>query len=395
MRQPRGYLPLLLAFIFIDETCSNYILNAFANRTSVLEFSLYLTFLLVSIITAPIQAGYSDFFCRKKSLIVSLSFSLLSCVLVFFSLKNTYSPLIFLFIGIVIKAALGNTLPLSWAAISDTQNKNFRFSLALSTSAMAFGYIVLIIIKRFFTDHSAFVISVLFAILIYLCIRYFRDIRDKKEHETPQDANTLALFKTSIKEEIKLIINNFLKDKRIRKALSAFLLWEVSFYSALIVDIDMKIDGFNDLSLSMLLGYFAGVLLLKFSKKTDLQMIKIGYILSICALVPILLLNFLFDMRLLIISCYFIYSIAAAFLAPSLFSILSRERKPHEQGKIYGLIDSTDTIAFLIASIYLILYNTLHLNPLFLVIFSLTAFVISWIPYAKFKKIKARTYQEN
>jgi cell shape-determining protein MreD len=154
----------------------------------------------------------------------------------------------------------------------------------------------------------------------------------------------------------------------------------------------MKIDGFNDLSLSMLLGYFVGVLLLKFSKKTDLQMIKIGYILSICALVPILLLNFLFNMRILIVSCYFIYSLAAAFLAPSLFSILSRERKPHEQGKIYGLIDSTDTIAFLIASIYLILYNTLHLKPLYLVIFSLTAFIISWIPYAKFKKIKAQTY---
>src|SRR5579863_8000522 len=146
MRKPYGYLPLLLAFIFIDETCSNYILNAFANRTSLLEFSLYVIVLFVSIIASPIQAGYSDFYCRKKSLIISLSCSLLSCILVFFSLKNTFSPLLFLFIGIIIKAALGNTLPLSWAAIADTQNKNFRFSLALSTSAMAFGYFMLIII---------------------------------------------------------------------------------------------------------------------------------------------------------------------------------------------------------------------------------------------------------
>jgi len=392
MRQPIGYLPPPFSIYFIDETCDNYVLNSFSTQSNLFEFVLYSIFLLISIIASPIQAGYSDFYCRKKSLIISLSFSLLSCIFILLSVKNILSSAIFLFLAIFAKAGLGNTLPLAWAAIADTQNKNFRFSLALSTSAMAFGYLVLILIKSFFNNHAAYVISALFVLLIYFCIRNFRDIRDQKEHFKPHQSFSLTFISTSIKKEIGLIVNNFLKDRRIRKALSAFFLWEVSFYSALIGDVDMKIKGFNDLSLSMLLGYFAGVLILKFSKKTDDEMIKIGYIISICALVPIFLLNFLFDIRLLIISSYFFYSLAAAFLAPSLFSILSRERHPHEQGKIYGLIDSTDTIAFLIASIYLIVYNTLQLNPLFLVIFSLTAFIISWIPYAKFKKTKAQTY---
>lgn len=388
------YLPLLLSFIFIDETCDNYLLNAVSNHSNLIEFILYAIFLLTSIVASPIQAGYSDFYCRKKSLIISLSCSLISSVLIFLSFQNVSMPFLFIFLALLLKAGLGNTLPLSWAAIADTQTKNFRFSLGLSTSAMAFGYLMLIAIKTFFENHSTFVIVILFLTLIYFCVYFFKDIRDKKELPSYENSMKNSIHKfsflASIKNEISLIVNNFLKDSRTRKALTAFFFWEVSFYSALIADIDMKIKGFNDLSLSMLIGYLIGVAYLKFSNKSDEQMIKIGYVISIASLAPILVLNYVFDIRILMLCAYFIYSLAAAFLAPSLFSILSGERKPHEQGKIYGLIDSTDTIAFLIASIYLIIYNSLQLSQIFLVIFSLTAFLISLIPYAKFKKIKSK-----
>ncbi len=393
------FLPLLLAFIFIDETCNNYIFNIFAHKPAFAEFVLFSCFLLLSIIASPIQSGYSDFFCRKRSLVVSLSCSLLALVCAFFSTENSLFPFLLLAVAILAKGGLGNNLPLAWAAIADIRAKNFRFSFGLSTAAMAFGYLVLICLKKLFnTGGSTIIVLLLFMVLIYFCVRKFQDIRDRK---TPLDAiepppsqyspQHEENFWNRLRNEISFIIRDFLKDRRTRKALVAFMLWEISFYSALIVDVDIEIRDFNHLSVSMLLGYLLGVVLLKFSsKRTDDQMIKIGYYLSILSLVPVFVIGPFFNMNITIICCYFVYSLAAAFLAPSLFSILSRERKPHEQGKIYGLIDSSDTIAFLIASIAAMSYHFLQIGPVYLVLFSFIAFLLSIAPYAEFKKIQPR-----
>ncbi len=401
-RIPNGYLPLLLAFIFIDETSNNFIFSTFTAQSHTTEFFLYSSFLLLSIIASPIQAGYSDFFCRKKSLIVSLSASLLSLLLISFSTRYAIALLFILPLVTLAKAGFGNTLPLSWAAIADTQSKNFRFSLGLSTSAMAFGYLGLLIIKTLFKDESALITSCLFIVLIFFCITKFEDIRDKKpsNFDNPSLSSTSAQkkqpklsIKTMFISEVKLIINNFLKDRRTRKALLAFMLWEISFYCALIVDIDMKISEFKNLSLSILLGYLVGVVFLRFmNKKKDEEMIKIGYYISIFSLIPIFILGYFLSVTVIMIYCYFFYSLAAAFLAPSLFAILSKERKPHEQGKIYGLIDSTDTIAFLLASISVMIYHSCQLNPMLLAFFSFIVFLISYIPYAQFKKIEPKMY---
>lgn len=386
----RSYLPLILAFIFIDETCNNFILNLFAKQSSVTEIFLYSGFLLTSILSAPIQSGYSDYYCRKISLVVSLSFSLLSILFAFLSTETAFSPLLFLILAFISKGALGNTLPLSWAAIADTQGNNFRFSFALSTSAMAFGYLILIGIKSFFNNsQSIFIIFALLATLIYLSIRFFYDIRDK---QFKNQINSHG-FVENLFIEINLIINHFLKDRRTRKAISAFMLWEISFYTALISDVDVKISDFKYVSLSMLIGYFAGVALLKFFYRyTDYVMIKAGYILSIVSLIPIFIAGPFTGIGRISVVCYFFYSLAAAFLAPSLFSILSKERRPHEQGKIYGLIDSSDTISFLIASIFVIFYHTYQVNAIFLPLFSLIVFLLSSIPYGRFKKTPAVEY---
>jgi len=102
--------------------------------------------------------------------------------------------------------------------------------------------------------------------------------------------------------------------------------------------------------------------------------------------VVITLVWFVSNIKFIIFPCYFVYALGAAFLAPSMLSILSKIRKPYEQGKIYGLLDSSDTIAFLAASVIDIIYSWTKLSHISIITISCAAFVLSLIPYEKFKK---------
>jgi hypothetical protein len=386
------YLPLLLAFIFAEENCSNYLLNLFNNQPYSHAFIFYVGFMLLSIIASPIQSGYSDFNCRRKSLIISLSCSLISLFFAFLSVQTSLS--VFLVLAILMKAGLGNTLPLSWAGIADTQTKYYRFSFGLSTAAMALGDFFLDVSRKIFNQNIFSIILILiFILLIYLCCKEFYDIR--KNDSRVQENKKSIPQKGLIFSEIKSMAKNFLSKKHIRNALLAFFLWEVSFYSALVVDLDLRLKPFKDLSLVILTGYLLGICVLKYLKnKNDDEMIKTGYIISLISVAPIFIFKSFFDIRPLMLVGYFFYSMGAVFLAPSLFSLIAKERKPHEQGKIYGLIDSTDLIAFLIASIIALIYHRWQANTIVLFLCSFIAILISWLPYARFKRTRPTINQQ-
>lgn len=72
------------------------------------------------------------FTVEKKSLIISISFSVLSLVLVFLYTKKILFSFYTLGVILLMKGLCGNTVPISWAAIADTQKRDFRFSLTLS-----------------------------------------------------------------------------------------------------------------------------------------------------------------------------------------------------------------------------------------------------------------------
>jgi MFS family permease len=384
IKTPKFYLPQLLLFILADEICNNYFLNIFSGLSSISaiqEFVFYFFFLIVQICLSPIQSGYSDFYCRKKSLLVSLFFSALSLVFAFFYFEYLPSPVFVLGAMILIKGGLGNNLPLSWAGIADTQTADVRLSLGLSTSAIALGYLSLIVLSQFFFGKSlSIIVFSLFVVLIFICFGSFFDLRDQSEGSN-REAPSLI-------KDIKLLMNNFIKVQRFRKGLLTFMFWEISFYSAHMLDVDLKISNFKGLTLAMILGYLLGVVFLwRLPEKKDEEMISIGYFISIISFFPIFIFYyFISDVKFLIIPCYFFYALGAAFLAPSLFSTLSKERRSNEQGKIYGLLDSTDTIAFLLATIITMAYNWLELKQVFIIFFSFLAFLASWWPYAAFKK---------
>ena len=162
---PKAYLPQLLFFILADEIGTNYIFNIYAslsNGSTYLETFFFIFFLMVQIVFSPIQAGYSDFYCRKKSIAISLSFSAISLLPAFLYFQHSISPLFLLFLMAIIKGVAGNNLPLAWAGIADTQNSNIRLSLGFSTSAIALGYLALIFLRDLFSDKPLAVVIFVF-----------------------------------------------------------------------------------------------------------------------------------------------------------------------------------------------------------------------------------------
>lgn len=397
------YLILLLVGILLDEILDNYFLGIFGTRPMPQKAVLYGFFLLVQVVMSPLQAGFSDFYCRKRSLIASLGCSAISLILMIFYFKMVFLQTLALPIAALIKAAMGNTLPLAWAGIADTRKQNYRFSLGLSTSVIAVGYLVIIIMDAIFKEQqSLFIILFLFLCLILIFHKKFFDLIDRKSQREAV-SHEIGLYNTEKKGNIKYffkllfldyksIWKNFLKCKRFRTGLfGVFFLVEISFYSMHALGVDLSIKGFTDVTILMIAGYICGVCMLRYYKdKSDEFLINKGYKISIVSFLPIFILNHFFtssQLQWMIAPCYFIYSFGVAFIVPSLFSSLSRERKVHEQGKIYGLIDSTDTIALFLALIIGILYSYVKKN-IFIIYFSFFIFLISRLCYARFNRTK-------
>ena len=377
---------LIFYFIMMDEICNNSLINIFENNKH--SLILIFSFLIIQALAAPIQAGYSDLYCRKKSLIFSLSLSIISLTFALFYVTQWSISWVIISMMILIKSFLGNTLPIAWASLADAKMKDFRFSVGFATIGMAGGYLVLSLIQKAFSPSSSIIFSIILILLgVLLCMRFFIDIRGKSK-QSPQN--------NTIQKEVVVIFTDFLLCKRFRRALIVFMLWELSFYCVFILDVDMHIKAFDNLSLTMILGWILGVMILKFIKASDTSLIKIGFHLSIWSLISLLIFRFLFsESKYILLSLYFIYSIGCGLLVPSLFSILSKERKGNEQGKIYGLIDSIDTIAFLLAAILGIGYNSFNLKPNFIYILSFLTLLISVQYYVLFLKSKPKSPQSS
>jgi hypothetical protein len=374
------FLVILLSCVGIDEICNNTLFETFSTGPNLKKFILIGSLLVIQICIAPIQASLSDLYCRKKSLIIALMASFVSILILMTSFTKVASPILIFPLVIIIKGCFGNTLPIACAGIADTQKKNYRFSLALSTSTIGMSYFLLIVLNKMIGEKGSFFI--ILSILLFLVIStvlFFQDLRDK-EHKGLKNNK-------SIREDVKMIFNDFLNSRRFLLGIITFLLWEISFYSMHMLDVDMHIKEFKDVTLWMVLGYLVGSLSLRFFDRSDKEMIKIGYIGSILSIIPIFVITpWLGYFRIITLYSYAGYAFSAAYMAPSLFSTLSKERKPHEQGKIYGLIDSTDTMAFLLTSTTIIIYSSLELGTMAMPIFSLIMLLLSGVTYAAFIK---------
>ncbi|MBY0529444.1 MAG: hypothetical protein K2P51_04560 [Rhabdochlamydiaceae bacterium] len=154
------FLPILMFCILASVIGNNSILRIFGAQPPLIALVLSTTMIVLQIFAAPVQAGFSDFYCRKKSLIVSLVFSCLSLILlIFFKTRNLLSiaPLVLV---VLMNGILGNTIPLAWAALADTQKKNLRFSLALTTGAYSIAYMILAFSNLFVLSNTIWIFAI-------------------------------------------------------------------------------------------------------------------------------------------------------------------------------------------------------------------------------------------
>lgn len=388
------FLSLILTFIAFDVLCDNYIASSFNNESPVIEFSLLVGVMLLQIVFSPIQAGFSDFYGRKISLVVSISFSILSLIFVYLYDLHTLTYLPIIIAICVSKGILGNTVPISWAAIGDlgkTEGKNLRFFFALATASYAVAYLILIFMKKTFSDiDSTLLIIILFILVLFICVRHFFDMKDPRLKNIIKSKNT-HLF-DFIKKEL-ILIKNDTKNKLNQMILLSWIFWEISIYIILAYFADFGSYESTFIAVSMMIGYLIGTISMKFlSHVPDSKMIRVGYIISIISLIPYFFLYSSYGNQNSIIStCYFFHAIGNAILSPTLFSIISKNKKEHERGKIYGLVESADTIAFLMSGVAIITLKYFKLDLFILVCVSFFTVIVAWAPYKEYERITEKS----
>ncbi|MDN3504492.1 MAG: hypothetical protein P0S95_02815 [Rhabdochlamydiaceae bacterium] len=163
-------------------------------------------------------------------------------------------------------------------------------------------------------------------------------------------------------------------------------------YSILISQIDLRREStaIGYVPVMMMIGYIVGVLILRLKRVIPIPdeiIFKWGYFISFFSLFPYFLGCFFFEnIGVLLGLCYFLHAIGNSFLSPALLTMLSKEKPHHEQGKILGLVESFDSIAFLFSVGVVMVFNYLQFPIVVLVLFSFVSFAISLVYYSRFQK---------
>ena len=386
-------LYLLAICIFADVVCDNLIVQTYSDlsfrneKMSLIFITGFVTlYLVLQIIIAPFQSGLSDFYCRKKSLITALIFTLGSLTFTYLYDAGIFATILGLFIILLLKS-YGNITPISWAAIADVQKKELRFALGIATSPYALSYIILGLFNRLSKKTSSDLIIWFFILVIIIyVIKFFTDPNDIEKRKKRIDSSPLKKIST----EKRAIFKDF-RDKIILTGLLGYLCWSIALYIMLVILVDFGIAHGNAYAIHMMYGYFIGVLILKFCDKvSDNHIISLGYIVT---LVPLILYFFLKDTTikhslLINIPCVFT-GMGNAYLTTAMLTILSKERKIHEQGRVFGLVESIDTFGFWLATLIVLFYKIFKPSIHFLIFTSIFIFVLSLIPYLKNVKMRS------
>lgn len=380
-------IALVFIFILIDVLCENFLGIVYNERPRVEAALLFLGFGILQIIFAPLQSATSDIYGRKRSLIISLFFSLVSLALIYFFKQNA-NFLLFLIFSTLSKGIMGNTLPMSLALIADTRHKNYRLLFACATGAYALAYLLLASADfngiSFLENKINFYLILSFIAAIVVCVLL---LNNQKNNRLNIDEN-LSLLRV-LKTERRLLVED-VKHTPTRRGLTAFYLWETSLYVILLSQVDFHINKVTHIAESMMYGYLLGVVLLIFSYRLrDSTVIKIGYYTSFLSFIPyFVFFKIVEDQTLLLRTCYFFHALGNAFLSPAFLSMLAKELKARKQGRMYGLVDSVDTISYVCGAIVLFIFSMLKLDLVYLVSFSFIIFTLSWKFYDRFQNVK-------
>lgn len=380
---------ILLGLIVVGEMARVFLGNGVGLKTQQLsKLNLFILFLSLQVVFAPLQAGLSDFYCRKRSIIFCLICITMS---IFISSLYTYRKDLLILSALVFGIA-GNLIPISRAGLLDLifPHHNFRFFIGLSTVAIATGYCLSAIFFRLFPIYFILLL-ILIGLIAGIAIAYFYFIDIK-------DTDSLSpRMEFSLSQEVYALWNDFLRRPIFLLPLLSYFFIEIAFYEMFFDYTATSPESFLSSVILMCLGYMVGAFILRTSAREDEVWIRIGLLCSFFSLV-------LFtctptDISVFLRLIFFvIFSMGYGLFIPCLFSLLSKQEPAHNQGKIYGLVDSFDAAALLIA--YLMngqltksvthFKGVIHYHNFIIPILSIPCFFIAVLIYKYYLKYKEK-----
>jgi hypothetical protein len=366
---------ILLLCIFSTEAMYFIVLGLSAKHNYAHIVALGCT--IFSIVFGPLQAGLSDFYCRRKSLIVSLIATLVGSLIFYIWYQN--QKIIFLIIYILLIGIAGNVSPIAIAGFKDITKSFyvFRYFLSLYVIIYYAGGVFYNTSKMYATETVVYFSTIIIIFISIIFVSFlFRDLIDKDLQEG----------KISFKSECLAIYHIFIKDTSFLLATISFLLAEISLYQITFRTEISENLLLQYLPLELIIGSIIGAIFLKFNKSTDKYCLWMSLYLALASLVFVfILILFGINLKPVTISVLIVFSFCLCVIYSTFISILIRKRHHHDYGKIVGVIESVDDISYFLAILIIVFRRHIGLEYIWLI--SAVALFLAGILLHRFFKI--------
>lgn len=347
---------LLLFTLFANQM----LFMSIVDITPELSYAKYIVLVvtILSIIFSPLQAGISDTYCRKKSLIFALIITLLSTT--FYLIWVDYQNIFFLTLYIIFVGVAGNVTPIILSSFKDIIKSftNFRFIISIWILTFYLGESFPDILRQKLPKGSLLGLSTFLSfVALFLLVVFFKDTRDKSK-----------LPKILVKDQASYIYQNFFKNKLFLLSLLGYFFAIISLYQITFRSEILKNLLFENIPLEFIIGSLMGMIFFKFFKKDDTKSFYLGFISSLVAINLLFLLSYL-DIKYnqINIGLVIIYSFGYCLFISSLYCILTKPRHHHDYGKIFGIIESIDSLGYFFAASLIFFLKDIQMPNIWLI----------------------------
>lgn len=393
---------LLILSIFIVQINSSVIIYHLSSISAFYLLWAVLYHIISFFFTIP-QSSLSDNYGRKKLLLIACFVVLISSVYVFiitlikknyFDLSLMQSFSIFFPMCLILGMA-GNANPIARAAIGDLKLHDFRTAMGWATTIIGFGWITGVFL--------GFILPPLGVLLITIFLQLINFILLKKHLSLPENPQSVIIhkkiFSLAVKSPYKWYRGVFFISGG-AFAIFAYLFSEITFYQ--IYSLNENVINFNlkVVGILMAFGYAFGVLVQWITFISDKKAIRYGISISFISLILLLFCKYLFDNNTVTVTdnihssidgfLEFFFAFGFGFTVPTLFCFMAKKQSDN-LGKLFGIIDATDTFALMISYTTLFLGTKSKFLNQNIYIFSVCFFIISVIFYISYIK----NYQSN
>lgn len=399
----RRYSSILVISIYATQASTAAILSAIAKITGGGTGGLQVVYYLLTLAAAIPQAGFSDDYGRKRHLVIS-SICILSSLIVIFGLLafktmvTTKMPNYWPFLAvppILLLGIAGNAIPIARGCLASLKLHDFRSSIGFTSVFIGFGWVSVNLLSLIVSTIWVVAIVCLLQLIIVITI-----LTIYNENEAPVAPNKPVL--TAMLDSYKwcwhmlFIVGG-------SSAIIAYLLSETSFYQMYLLD-ELQSTGKKVVGILMGFAYFTGVVSQWVVYPSDKKAVTVGVIWSFVSVVAYALFHMVStsywnmywsdEAKNIIngvVQCSFAFGFG--FFVPALFSLMSKRLHPEHTGRLYGAIDTTDTMALGGSSLILFLRGRLEFDRITTMSMTVICFALSMVFYKRVNS-KFESYEE-